>query len=98
MNKLYQPCFLFQVEPKLAVSKSSDRKSTSTEGVKKVFIGGIPLEADEDTIRSTFKHHGDVVAVDLKYDKSTNRMRGTVMHSLYLLRRPSFTLVYYNRN
>jgi RNA recognition motif-containing protein len=43
---------------------------------KKVFVGGLPQEANETSVREFFSSYGHVEEVLLMFDKLTSRMRG----------------------
>ena len=44
--------------------------------MKKLFVGNIPYNATEDTLRELFSSHGDVVSAIIITDRETGRSRG----------------------
>lgn len=67
-----------KIEPKRATVKTAVNQIPSNQelAVKKIFVGGIAHGTSEDEITAYFSQFGNVTEVDLKYDKSTQRMRG----------------------
>ena len=44
--------------------------------MKNIFVGSLPFETTEDSIRSLFESHGTVERVNLMKDRDTGRSRG----------------------
>lgn len=44
--------------------------------MKRLYVGNLPFEANEDDVRELFENHGDVDSVDLITDRQTGRPRG----------------------
>ena len=70
-----------QIDPKPAVNQGAQKAgltshSAQVDRVKKVFVGGIPAGTTEEEMKAHFSTYGTVTDVELKYDKSTQRMRG----------------------
>jgi RNA recognition motif-containing protein len=63
------------IDPKRAFARSAAQRSE--ECSTKVFIGGVPSGANEETTKKTLEKFGvKIQKVELKYDKSNNKMRG----------------------
>jgi len=43
---------------------------------KKLYVGNLPYDTDEDAIRELFSPYGDVASVDMINDRDTGRFRG----------------------
>lgn len=43
---------------------------------KKLYVGNLPYDVDEDAIRDLFSQYGEVVSVDMINDRETGRFRG----------------------
>ena len=41
-----------------------------------IYVGNLPYETDEQTIRDTFEEHGTVDRVNIIYDRETGRSKG----------------------
>jgi RNA recognition motif-containing protein len=44
--------------------------------MKKLYVGNLPFDTDEDQIRELFSGYGDVLSVDMINDRETGRFRG----------------------
>jgi RNA recognition motif-containing protein len=44
--------------------------------MKKLYVGNLPFDTDEDAIRELFSGYGDVLSVDMINDRETGRFRG----------------------
>ena len=61
-----------------------------------MFIGGVPSGANEETTKKTLEKFGvKIQKVELKYDKSNNKMRGTDTHSLIPYNQTYWRLFYF---
>lgn len=63
-----------KVDPKPATLKNETPGPASV--IKKVFVGGIEANTTKEMMKEYFSQFGTVTDVDLKYDKTTQRMRG----------------------
>ncbi|XP_034234877.1 heterogeneous nuclear ribonucleoprotein A1, A2/B1 homolog isoform X2 [Thrips palmi] len=64
------------VEPKRAVPRTEIGRPEAGATVKKLFIGGLKEEMDEDDIRNYFKQFGQVRTVSIVMDKESGKKRG----------------------
>ena len=44
--------------------------------MKKLYVGNLPFDTDEEQIRELFSKHGEVRSVDMINDRDTGRFRG----------------------
>jgi cold-inducible RNA-binding protein len=44
--------------------------------MKKLYVGNLPFDTDEDQVRELFSGYGDVLSVDMINDRETGRFRG----------------------
>lgn len=44
--------------------------------MKKLYVGNLPFDTDEDKVRELFADYGDVLSVDMINDRETGRFRG----------------------
>lgn len=44
--------------------------------MKKLYVGNLPFDTDEDQVRDLFGEYGDVKSVDMINDRETGRFRG----------------------
>uniref|UniRef100_A0A8C1I2E3 RRM domain-containing protein n=1 Tax=Cyprinus carpio carpio TaxID=630221 RepID=A0A8C1I2E3_CYPCA len=64
------------VEPKRAVSREDSNKPFAHTTVKKIFVGGIKDDTEENHLRDYFKHFGKIEAVEIMVDHKTGNKRG----------------------
>ncbi|KAI8493553.1 heteroproteinous nuclear ribonucleoprotein [Branchiostoma belcheri] len=65
-----------EVEPKRAVSREDSNNPTAHVCTKKIFVGGIKDDTDEDMLRQYFSKYGTIESVDVMTDKDTGKKRG----------------------
>ncbi|UYV82962.1 hypothetical protein LAZ67_22001552 [Cordylochernes scorpioides] len=64
------------VETKRAVPREESGKPEAQATVKKIFIGGLKDEVEEDDLKKHFEEYGKVSSVTIVVDKATNKKRG----------------------
>lgn len=64
------------VEPKRAVPRQDIGRPDASSTVKKLFVGGLKDEHDEDCLRDYFTKFGDVATVSIVTDKESGKRRG----------------------
>lgn len=70
-------CNIFRVvETKRAVARQDIKNPEAGATVKKLFIGGIKDDHDEDQLREYFSSYGSVQNVSIVTDKATGKKRG----------------------
>lgn len=65
-----------EVEPKRAVPREESGKPESQATVKKVFLGGLKEDIEDNDLRDYFKEFGTVVNVNIVTEKDTGKKRG----------------------
>lgn len=65
-----------EVEPKRAVPREESGKPESQATVKKVFLGGLKEDIEDNDLRDYFKEFGTVVNVNIVTEKETGKKRG----------------------
>ena len=65
-----------EVEPKRAVPREESGKAEAHMTIKKIFIGGIKDDTEEEHLREYFSEFGTVESVDVITDKETRKKRG----------------------
>ncbi|ODM89917.1 Heterogeneous nuclear ribonucleoprotein A1, A2/B1 [Orchesella cincta] len=65
-----------EVEPKRAVPREDIGKPEAGATVRKIFVGGLKEEVEEDDLREYFKSYGSVTSVVLVTSKETGKKRG----------------------
>ncbi|XP_062871256.1 heterogeneous nuclear ribonucleoprotein A1-like [Trichomycterus rosablanca] len=64
------------VEPKRAVSREDSNKPFAHTTVKKIFVGGIKEDTEEEHLRDYFTEFGKIEAVEIMVDRNTGTKRG----------------------
>lgn len=64
------------VETKRAVARQDIKNPEAGATVKKLFIGGIKDDHDEEQLREYFSNYGNVQNVSIVTDKATGKKRG----------------------
>ncbi|RWS13412.1 heterogeneous nuclear ribonucleoprotein A1: A2/B1-like protein [Dinothrombium tinctorium] len=65
-----------EVEPKRAVPREDSGKPEAQATVKKVFLGGLKEDVEEEDLRNYFSEFGNVVNVNIVTEKDTGKKRG----------------------
>lgn len=65
-----------EVEPKRAVPREDSGKPESQATVKKIFLGGLKEDVEEEDLREFFLEYGNVVNVNIVTEKETGKKRG----------------------
>ncbi|XP_076324567.1 heterogeneous nuclear ribonucleoprotein A1-like 3 isoform X1 [Tachypleus tridentatus] len=65
-----------EVEPKRAVPREDCGKPEAQATVKRIFIGGLKEDVEEDDLRDHFGQYGNIVNVNIVTEKSTGKKRG----------------------
>ncbi|XP_071081765.1 heterogeneous nuclear ribonucleoprotein A3 homolog 2-like [Haliotis cracherodii] len=67
-----------EVESKRAMPRERDSggRSESQQSVKKMFVGGIKDDMEEEDLRAVFEQFGPINSIDIIKDKQTQKLRG----------------------
>jgi len=65
------------ISPKRAVSKEETEKNNGAlSQVKKIFVGGIKEDTEEEHIREVFRKFGEIESIEVLVDRDTQKKRG----------------------
>lgn len=68
-------CFRI-VEPKRAVPREEIKRPDASATVKKLFVGGLKQNIEEEDLREYFKPYGNILSVSLVTEKDSGKKRG----------------------
>ncbi|ESO86970.1 hypothetical protein LOTGIDRAFT_128010, partial [Lottia gigantea] len=65
-----------KVDCKACNARTAVNRGQRGAGVSKIFMGGIPGDANEDTLRDIFLRYGPIAEIHIMYDQDKKRSRG----------------------
>lgn len=72
----YAHCLCRVVEPKRAVPREEIKRPDASATVKKLFIGGMKQDIEEEDLREYFSSYGSIMSVSVVTEKDTGKKRG----------------------
>uniref|UniRef100_A0A0D9QXK8 RRM domain-containing protein n=1 Tax=Chlorocebus sabaeus TaxID=60711 RepID=A0A0D9QXK8_CHLSB len=64
------------MEPKRAVSREDSQRRGAHLSVKKIFVGGLKEDSEEDHLRDYFEQYGKIEVIEIMTDQRSGKKRG----------------------